>query len=261
MTSFPILDFDSAPSAILEPRPPQLSVVPPAGAVVCFFADVLSALLAEGRLQEVGAMGSEIGRHPVYQMEHKGQPMLVFHPGVGAPLAAGLLEEMIALGVKNFIVCGGCGVLDKAIAAGHPLILTAAVRDEGTSYHYLPPARLAQAGKKATAALQHVLERSGLEFRAGFSWTTDAIYRETIGRRALRLAEGCSVVEMEAATFFAVAEFRGVELGQVVYGGDLVVPEGWDGRAWHKRTDDRRLMFELAADALLELLALEEQGA
>ena len=259
MTDFPILDFDPAPSAILEPRPPQLSVVPPAGAVVCFFADVLSTLLAEGRLQEVGAMGSEIGRHPVYVMEQDGQQLLVFHPGVGAPLAAGLLEEMIALGVKNFIVCGGCGVLDKAIAAGHPLILTAAVRDEGTSYHYLPPARLAQASKKATAALQHVLERSGLEFHTGVSWTTDAIYRETAARRALRLADGCSVVEMEAAAFFAVAEFRGAELGQLVYGGDLVVPEGWDGRAWHKRTDDRRLMFELAAHALLELLQMGQR--
>jgi uridine phosphorylase len=226
--------------------------------VICFFADVLSALVTEGRLQEVGAMGSEIGRHPVYLMEHHGRQLLVFHPGVGAPLAAGLLEEMIALGVKNYIVCGGCGVLDKAIAAGHPVILTDAVRDEGTSYHYLSPTRLAQASKKATAALQRVLERSGLEFQTGISWTTDAIYRETSGRRALRLADGCSVVEMEAAAFFAVAEFRGAELGQIVYGGDLVVPEGWDGRAWHKRTDDRRMMFELAADALLELLAQGE---
>ena len=84
---------------------------------------------------------------------------------------------------------------------------------------------------------------------------------EERARRALRLAEGCSVVEMEAAAFFAVAEFRRVELGQLVYGGDLVVPGGWDGRAWHKRSDDRRLMFELAADALRELLVLEERGA
>jgi uridine phosphorylase len=258
---FPILEFDPTPTAILEPRPPQLTVIPPNGAVICFFADVLAALLAEGRLQEVGAMGSEIGRHPLYLMQHKGQQMLVFHPGVGAPLAAGLLEEVIALGVKNFIVCGGCGVLDKEIAAGHPVILTAAVRDEGTSYHYMPPGRLALPSPKATAALQKILEQSGLEFRTGISWTTDAIYRETATRRARRLAQGCSVVEMEAAAFFAVAGFRRVEFGQLVYGGDLVVPEGWDGRAWHKRTDDRRLMFELAADALLELLELEERGA
>jgi hypothetical protein len=39
-----------------------------------------------------------------------------------------------------------------------------------------------------------------------------------------------------------------------------VVPEGWDGRAWHKRTDDRRMMFDLAADALLELLQMGESA-
>lgn len=259
MTSLPILEFDPQRSAILEPHPPLISIPVPPGAVICFFADVLAALLAEGRLVEVGAMGSEIGRHPVYAMQQGDRQVLVFHPGVGAPLAAGLLEEMIGLGVKNFIACGGCGVLDAQIIAGHPVILTSAVRDEGTSYHYLPPERLAVAGPRATAALGRVLQRSGLEFRMGISWTTDAIYRETVARRALRLAEGCVVVEMEAAAFFAVAQFRGVELGQIVYGGDLVVPEGWDGRAWHTRTADRRLMFELAADALLELL-VEEGG-
>jgi len=255
MTAYPILEYDPQSNAILEPHPPTLSVTPPGGAVICFFNDVLHSAEAEGRLQKVGAMNSEIGEHPVYLMHHFGRPLLVFHPGVGGPLAAGLLDEMIALGVKNFIVCGGCGVLDKEIAAGHPVILTSAVRDEGTSYHYLPPARSVDAGPRATAALQRVLQRSGLEFRTGISWTTDAIYRETIGRRALRLSEGCSVVEMEAAAFFAVAEFRGVELGQLVYGGDLVVPEGWDGRAWHRRNDDRRLIFDLAVDALLELTA------
>jgi hypothetical protein len=58
---------------------------------------------------------------------------------------------------------------------------------------------------------------------------------------------------MEAAAFFAVAKFREVVLGQLVYGGDLVVPDGWDGREWHKRTDDRRLMFDLAVKAVLQL--------
>jgi uridine phosphorylase len=84
----------------------------------------------------------------------------------------------------------------------------------------------------------------------GKTWTTDAIYRETRGRRKLRLEEGCEVVEMEAAAFFAVAQLREIELGQLVYGGDLVVPEGWDGREWHKRGDDRRLMFDLAVKAV-----------
>jgi uridine phosphorylase len=150
-------------------------------------------------------------------------------------------------------VCGGCGVLNREIMAGHPLILTSAVRDEGTSYHYLPPAREVKPHPKAVAALEKTLAAEGVEFRLGKSWTTDAIYRETPGRRKLRVEEGCDVVEMEAAAFFAVAQFREIVLGQLVYGGDLVVPDGWDGRAWHKRTDDRRLMFDLAVKAVLQL--------
>ena len=58
---------------------------------------------------------------------------------------------------------------------------------------------------------------------------------------------------MEAAAFFAVAQFREIKLGQIVYGGDLVVPEGWDSRGWSKRTEDRRLMFDLAVKAVLKL--------
>ena len=56
-------------------------------------------------------------------------------------LAAGLLEEMIAWGCRKFIACGGCGVLAQEIAVGHLILVTSAVRDEGVSYHYLPPAR------------------------------------------------------------------------------------------------------------------------
>ena len=54
---------------------------------------------------------------------------------------------------------------------------------------------------------------------------------------------------MEAAALFAVAKFREVMLGEVVYGGDLVVPEGWDRRDWYHRGEERRLLFDLAVQA------------
>jgi hypothetical protein len=50
-----------------------------------------------------------------------------------------------------------------------------------------------------------------------------------------------------------VAQFRGIVMGQIVYGGDLVVPEGWDSRTWDDRFDDRQLMFQLALDACMRL--------
>ena len=253
MSTAPILEFDPARKAILEPGPARLSEPAPDRAVLCFFQDVIDRLVDEQRLRRIGRLKSEIGENPLYIMEDINPSVLVAHPGVGAPLSAGFLEEIIALGVKKFIVCGGCGVIDREIAAGHPVVLTSAVRDEGTSYHYLPAGRETQAHPRAVAALEEVLASRGLDYLAGKSWTTDAIYRETEARRARRLAEGCQVVEMEAAAFFAVAEFRQVVLGQLVYGGDLVVPEGWDGREWHNRGDDRWLIFQLTLEACLRL--------
>ncbi len=253
MTPVPILEYDPAPDAIINPYLPGIEKPVPQRAVLCFFQDVLGQLAAEGRLVKIGKMASEIGPNPIFRLSWQGQDLMVFHPGVGAPLAAGFLEEAIAGGARKFIACGGCGVLQKEIVAGHPVILDSAVRDEGTSYHYLPPGRAVSASPGPTAALEQTLLANGVKFLKGKSWTTDGLYRETAARRAERIAEGCQVVEMEAAAFFAVAQFRGVEFGQLVYGGDLVVPEGWDKRDWLNRKDSRQMLFWLAVEACARL--------
>ena len=253
--TYPILEFDEDRAAILMPDPFRFnagSPVPNIG-VLTFFQDVITDLAEQGELTVLGYLRSEIGKHPVYRYDTGGRPVTVFHPGVGAPLAAGFLEELIAVGVTRYIVCGGCGVLNHTIDAGHPIILTSAVRDEGASYHYLPPSREVKPHPLAVEGLKKAFDEAGLKYSLGKTWTTDAIYRETKGRRDLRVGEGCDVVEMEAAAFFAVAKFREVILGQVVYGGDLVIPEGWDGREWISRKDDRRLLFDLAVKAARSL--------
>jgi uridine phosphorylase len=244
----PLLEFDPGPGAILEPHAPHLEGGP-APLVFCFFREVLNRLVRKQQLRKVGRLASEIGPNPVYELLDGGPRLLVTHPGVGAPLAASFLEELISAGVTRFIACGGCGVIDRDIAAGHVIILTAAVRDEGTSYHYLPASREVAAAPAAVTALEDTLRRREIPYRLGKTWTTDGLYRETIERRVRRRKDGCSVVEMEAAAFFAVAQVRRVTFGQVVYGGDLVVPEGWDKRAWHERVNDRELLFWLAVEA------------
>jgi uridine phosphorylase len=144
-------------------------------------------------------------------------------------------------------------VLDDHVDVGHPFIISSAIRDEGVSYHYLPPAREVNAHPQAIQALKTTLDAHQLAYNLAKTWTTDAIYRETIDKRALRVAEGCEIVEMEAAAFFAVAKFRNVTFGQIVYAGDLVKPEGWDGREWNTRAGTRRLLFNLAVEAVLRL--------
>ncbi|HMA37181.1 MAG TPA: nucleoside phosphorylase [Chloroflexia bacterium] len=249
---YPILEFDPAAEALLEPRRLIWPIDAPEHCVVCFFQDVIANLRATEQVQVLATQRSEIGDHPVYELAVQGRRLALFHPGVGAPLAAGMLEEVIALGCRKFIACGGAGVLAPDIAVGHIVVPTAAVRDEGTSYHYLPPSREVAADPAGVAAIERVLQARGLPYVAAKTWTTDAIYRETPGKIALRKAEGCVTVEMEAAAFFAVAQFRQVAFAQLLYGGDDLSGSEWDSRHWTRHAV-RETLFWLAAEACLSL--------
>lgn len=251
--SVPILEFDPEPEAIIEParviRPHDV----PEHCVICFFREVVEKVKVEHGARVIASNAWEDGPHPLYEMAYAGRRLAFYHPGVGAALAAGLLEEAIALGCRTFIACGGCGVLEPGLAVGALVIVSSAVRDEGVSYHYLPPAREVQASPLAVAALQRVLDERGLPYRVGKTWTTDAPYRETRGKVARRRLEGCLTVEMEAAAMMAVAEFRRVVFGQILYAGDDLSGTEWDHRRWQFQREVRESLFWLAAEASLAL--------
>jgi uridine phosphorylase len=250
---YPILEFDPTREALIEPTRLMKPRDVPEHCVICFFHDVLEQVITEQQAKIVVDGHWEDGPHRIYEITHRDRRLAFLHPGVGGPIAAGLLEGAIAYGCRKFIVCGGCGVLAKDIAVGHLIIVSSAVRDEGTSYHYLPPGREVQADRSGVAALEATLQRQGVPYLIGKTWTTDAPYRETINKAAARRNEGCLTVEMEAAAFMAVAQFRGVTLGQVLYGGDDLSGDEWDNRAWQSRRDIRYNLFWLAAEACLEL--------
>jgi hypothetical protein len=113
--AIPILEFDPADDAVLDPHKLIDRIEMPEHCVVCFFQDVIARLVEVEGARVLAHQRSEIGLHPVYDIEFKGRRVAFFHPGVGAPLAAGLLEEVIALGGRKFIACGGAGVLDGGI--------------------------------------------------------------------------------------------------------------------------------------------------
>ncbi len=251
--NYPILEFDPTPEAIIEPKRLIKPVDIPEHAVACFFQDVITQFSQQHKARVIRHLRSEIGTHPIYELEVFGKRLAVFHPGVGAPLAAGLLEETIALGCKKFIACGGAGVLDGTVVVGHPVIPTAAIRDEGTSYHYLPPGREVSASPAGVAALETVLKAHQIEYLLAKTWTTDGLYRETVPKMQRRRAEGCLTVEMEAAAFFAVAQFRGVQFAQLLYGGDDLSGSEWDSREWESHASVREKLFWLAAEACLLL--------
>ena len=250
---YPILEFDPERNAHIDPQKVLQPINIPRRCILCFFQDVIQNLKVNGRLHHIYDLASEFGRNPIYEMNFGDERLTVVHPGVGAPLAAGFLEELIALGCRDFIACGGCGVLDEAIGFGHVVVPATAVRDEGTSYHYLPPSREVAASPNAVQAIEQALQKHHVPYMVGKTWTTDAVYRETAARIAQRRTEGCHVVEMESAAFFAVAQFRGVTFGQLLYGGDDLTGDEWDGRNWQEQSDTRSKLFQLAAEACLLL--------
>ncbi len=250
---YPILEYDPAREALIEPSRLIKPRDVPQHCVICFFQEVIEQVVVEHHAKVVVDSRWEDGPHPIYEIAHCDRRLAFFHPGVGGALAAGLLEEAIAYGCRKFIVCGGCGVLEQDIAVGQLIVVSGAVRDEGVSYHYLPPGREVPAHAAGVAVLRATLEQRGVPYRVGTAWTTDAPYRETPAKIAARKNEGCMVVEMEAASLMAVAHYRDVVLGQVLYGGDDLSGGEWDNRGWQSRREVRQNLFWLAAEACLEL--------
>jgi len=252
-SGLPILEFDPTPEAIIEPNQLIEKQQVPKHAVICFFKEVIKKIAEEHNAKVIYTSHSEMGEHPVYELEYKGKRIVFYHPGVGAPLAVGLTEEVIALGVKNFIAVGGCGVLDKDITVGHVLLPVTALRGEGTSYHYAAPSRQIDADPDVIMIMESVLAHHRIAYKKTKTWTTDAFYRETKEKVCRYLAEGCLAVEMENASLIALSKFRGVRFGQYLYGGDLVLAEGWDAREWNSRQHVREQLFWLAVETCFKL--------
>src|SRR5262249_9957932 len=167
--------------------------------VLCFFHEVIRELAHEGaHCRLIHTAESEAGDYPVYELDYGGRRLAVGSPAVGAPAAAARFEHMNAPGCRQFRPFGRAGALASASHVGDIVVPASAVRDEGTSFHYLRAAREVAPTPRALAAIEAVLRENNHAYVRGKTWTTDAVYRETRARMYQRRREGCVVVEMEA---------------------------------------------------------------
>ncbi len=252
-SEYPILEFDGASEALIEPSKIIKAIDIPEHCVLPIFHTVIENLIADSQLVRLTDIRTAMGPLPVYKMEHGTASITVVHPGISAPLAAGVMEELIAMGCRNFIACGGAGVLDASLAKGTVVVPVCAVRDEGTSYHYVRPAREIVADPHVIETIEAVLRTHGVTYKVGKTWTTDGFYRETRERVATRKAEGCLTVEMEFAALLAVAQFRGVYFGQLLATEDDVSGQEWDRRYSKDHTAFSNRLFWLAVETCLAL--------
>jgi uridine phosphorylase len=249
---FPVLEYDTATDGVIRPNRSGRSKVP-SKCLMTFFGEVLDSFAEKHGAAEINYYGSEMRRFPIYEVEYKGVKISLIQAAVGSASIAMMADLLISYGVTDLIACGGCGVLAD-IPAGDVIIPVFALRDEGASYHYLPPSREIALNPDVVKIIRQTLNEFDTHYIEAKTWTTDAFYRETPDMITYRKEEGCSVVEMECATLAAVAQFRGIRFGQLLYSGDILTDfENYDERGWDENLTAREKLFYLSLETLIRM--------
>lgn len=168
--------------------------------------------------------------------------------GIGSPHAATVFEEIIALGGKEFLNIGSAGGLD-----GFGFFLCdKAIRDEGTSYHYMPHGDFAYPDKELTKRMEKSMQKSDIKFEQAATWTIDTPYRETKAEIRHYKKMGVKTVDMEASALFAVAKVRKVKIASAFVVSDILGEDKWDPQFDSKHvTQNLNRLLDVAVECFL----------
>lgn len=183
---------------------------------------------------------------PVYLYDNK---ILIALCPLGGAASINLMEELLYAGINQFVGVGSCGAI-VPVDFDELFIPTKSIRDEGSSYHYLPPSRYIETSTLLNNKLLKVLEKHNKKYKTATVWTTDAIYRETPKRIKARLDDGAVAVEMECASLSAVAKAKGAHYSTLLYYSDYNNGSKWDTRIYDKFALREELVL-LTVEALL----------
>ncbi len=224
----PLIEYDNSPEAVLQPDHEKLGITFPEKAVFAFLGDCIDEYAENNSFEKVTEFISITKRYPIYS---NGDFVLCQAP-VGASAAVQILDWLIAYGVKKIISAGSCGVLTD-IPENAFLIPVKALRDEGTSFHYLKPSRFAETDKSMRSVIEKVFRDTSLPYAECTTWTTDGFFRETERKVSSRIQEGCVCVEMECSALAACAAFRGASFAEILFTADsLANTKLYDERDW-----------------------------
>ncbi|MCM1216331.1 MAG: nucleoside phosphorylase [Lachnospiraceae bacterium] len=251
---YPILEYSTEKTAIINPERFAKEEPVPRLCLVTFFGEVLKEAVEKYKGTVIGTYVSEMRDFPLYRLEVDGMEVCAIQAVVASGSIAMLTDWLYGGGVEVIVCCGACGVLDD-IPAGDVIIPVRALRDEGASYHYLPPARFVELPERPVECFRHVLDGHRIPYIECATWSTDGFCRETREMADHRKQEGCKVVEMECAAMAAVAQFRGKMFGQLLYSGDILTgnADEYDERDWNHNVTARERLFDLALEALCML--------
>lgn len=210
------------------------------------YEDVISKFPCE----EIGVLSTANMERKVYKLNYKGNEITFFMAGVSGPWIAGDIEELYASGVNKFIIFGNCGVLDSKIEDCSIIIPTKGFRDEGTSYHYIDEEDLIEMNPKYKNEFIEVLNKYNFDYTKGYTWTTDAFYRETKDKIKYFKDNGVVCVEMEGTVIASVCKSLGIDYFTFYYAGDNLDSAVWDERSLSglSKLDKKKEVMTLALE-------------
>ena len=186
--------------AIGEARVPSVCVLDPDG-------DLVRRLRSSGRARLDASWSCY--HTELYRLSEDGLDLGFIGCAVGASFAVLVAEELFASGCRLLISMTSAGQLLELRPPPYFVLIERALRDEGTSYHYLPPAEFSSVDIELLSAMQDAFAGLRVPVERGAVWTTDAPFRETASAIAAMKAKGLLAVEMEAAALYAFAQARG----------------------------------------------------
>lgn len=193
--------------------------------IATFSRAVHDKVIKNYKVSKVAHSGIANGLIPIYKLEDFNA--LFYMSPVGSSIAGCIIDEVRCLtGASKFIFFGSCGILDEEKCLEKIIVPTSAYRDEGFSYHFAPAQDYIDI--KKSSELASIFDKLKIDYVVGKTWTTDAIYRETINNRDARKNEGCVCVEMECSGLQAVCDFRKIDFYPFFFGGDLLNDSTWN---------------------------------
>ena len=247
----PILEYDDSQLSVLMPNHDKLNLQLPKKAVFAFLGSHTDEYANKHNCEIVAKFESATKVYPIYLTHYQGQEICLCQAPVGSAPATQILDWLISYGVKEVISAGSCGALID-IPENTFLVPKKALRDEGTSYHYLPPSRYVELNPIALKAIEQTLNQHNYSYIECLTWSTDGFFRETKDKVEYRRSEGCSVVEMECSSLAACSEFRNIIFGQILFTADTLADiNNYDMRGWGG--DSFEIALSLCLDAVINL--------
>lgn len=187
----------------------------------------------------------------IYEVQIDNELFTLCQAPLGAPAAVQLLEWLIAYGVKKVLTFGTCGALND-LPENEMLLVKRAIRDEGTSFHYMEPGQFVDLDRDFLNQVEGILSELSLKYDEITTWTTDGFFRETPKKVAQFRRLGAATVEMECAGLAACAKFRKVDFAQILFTADTLADmENYDERDWG--SESHSLGLEIGSKVLTKI--------